>query len=107
MALQISTRLENGITLNEAYVKVTEVSIRISGAVDDKCVHITVGIYADALSREEGYNSVMYKTYSTTNQAEYTNYFGNEVLNQLEVNPTSQAYEFLKTLPGFTNFTNV
>ena len=95
MALQKDIDLDNGINLPDAYIKIY--SINFSYSSPDS-VLVGVAIYKDEAAYNNKYSEVMSTEHYCRDGVEFNTYFSESVLNQLNYNPVSQAYKWLKTL---------
>lgn len=86
MALILKKELENGITLNESYHKISSVSCT-SNVID-----FNVEIYKDKEARENNKKAVEIKSFRCSHDVTNTS-----------VNSIKQAYEYLKTLDEYSN----
>jgi hypothetical protein len=105
MAIQAQIILDNGITLSEAYVVITEVDL-LHLPSDSSTASIQVIVYKDVTTRNESKPEVIsFKHYVTYD--EFFVYFTHDILDEEGKNPFSQAYEYIKTLTMYDNATDV
>lgn len=101
MALEIATTTESGLELDSAYVKITTALI-FNGETEPSTIVLTVCTFANQDARLQGFKPLLIETYPVDDE-DYETYFGISVLDQQDVNPIKQAYEYLKTFPQFEN----
>ena len=105
MALTNSVSLTNGIVLENAYIKISEIEYSNHSAIDSFAI-ISVNIYKDKDARDANLPEVIKGEYKVTGDA-FTTYLGLNVLNQEGKNLISQGYEYLKTLAYYQGATDV
>lgn len=100
MALTKNLTLSSGINLPNGYIKIKSVTI-INGVKAE----IKVDIYKDQPARNDNKTPVASFSHLCVN--EYYDYYHLDILNQVNINVISQSYEYLKTLPFYSDATNV
>lgn len=100
MALQKQITLNNGVTLTEAYIKISLFEFS-NKANDVSCVRLEVNVFKDKSARDEGRPEVTKFVHKISNPT-FTEYFSLSVLNQENVNMISQAYNYLKTIAVYS-----
>lgn len=101
MALQKNLTLDNGINLPNGYIKVTLVNMATNQYVD-----ISVEIFKDRAASDDKRPSVVKFEHKCSSNVYHT-YFSIDVMNQEGVNVIGQCYNYLKTLPFYSNATDV
>jgi hypothetical protein len=96
MGLQKQIELESGVILPEAYAKVSTFYFYNTSS-DNSYVNIEVNIFKDKAARDSGKPEVA-KFIHKCNDPNFTEYFSLSVLNGIDVNMISQAYEWMKTM---------
>lgn len=96
MALQKDIEFDNGIILDDAYIKITSILIEYTAP---PILTIKVSIYKNVASYAGGKPAIERLEYKCTDP-EYTTYFANEKFENF--NPQALAYEYLKTLPFYS-----
>jgi len=104
MALQGSITLDNGIVLSSAYLRVLEIVMRyISG---DNSADIKVLIFKDSVAYNDSLPEVM-EVNHVVNGGDFNTYFSEIVLSEVDKTALTQAYVWLKTLPQYSELTDV
>lgn len=105
MALIKQIELDNGIILEEAYIKVSTIKY-YNKANDNSYVKLDVNIFKNQQARIDGKPEVTKFIYKISDP-KFTEYFSISILNALNKNIMSQAYIYLKTLNTFSGSTDV
>ena len=103
MALQCQFEFDNGIILSEAYINLLNVNFDHL----NKFVDANVLIYKDAEAYQNDKTEVVNLQYICRDQVTFDAYFALDVLNQVDVNPISQSYIWLKTFDEFSSAIDV
>lgn len=100
MALQKQINLNSGVSLTDAYIKIS--SFEFSNKANDvSYVRLEVNIFKDKSARDDGRPEVTKFVHKIDNPA-FTEYFSLSILNQENVNMISQAYNYLKTMAVYS-----
>ncbi len=100
MALQKNITLDNGINLPESYIMISSVNY-INGYHST----VKVNIYKDRSARLSGKSEVVKFQHLCVD--DFPVYFSYSVLDQEGVNIISKGYEYLKTLPFYSDTIDV
>jgi len=100
MALTKEILLDNGVYMENAYIRILNIT-NINGSRAD----IKVDIYMNKAISDDDKPSVVQFTHICS--TEYLTFFAYDVLNQAGVNIISQGYEYLKTLPFYEDAEDV
>ncbi len=96
MALQKQIELDNGVILENAYIKIATFYF-YNPSTDNSYVDLEVNIFKDQQARQDGKPEVSKFTHKCTDP-NFTNYFSLPVLNGENKNMISQAYEWMKSM---------
>jgi len=105
MALTKQITLNSGVTLPEAYIKISEISFFNSINLNSYIL-IRVCIFNSKADRDVKRPEVIQLSYKVTGD-DFTQYFDLNVLKQLDKNIVSQGYEYLKTMAFYSDATDV
>ena len=105
MALQSQVLLSSGISLDTAYIIITNICVyyRLN---DIPKIDIVAVIYKDQQSRSDSRTEVGQYLHTATG-SEFDTYFSETVLKEVGKSIMSQAYEYLKSLPTYQNVIDV
>ncbi len=104
MALQKLLTLDTEIELTLAYIVVT--GVYISYFATDSYAQVEVAIYKDATAYGNESPEVMTSTHKCI-EGDFTAYFDENMLSDIDVSPLIQAYAWLLTLPMYSGATEV
>ena len=96
MALQKDIEFDTGVTLDDAYIKITSIVFNYQSP---RSVSIRVSIFRNSASYSSGKPEVERLEY-ICREPEYTTYFANEKFT--EGDPQALAYEYLKTMDFYS-----
>jgi hypothetical protein len=105
MAFQKRIELDNGIVLENAYIKISSLCF-YNKVNDDSYVTVDVNIFKDQQARLDGKPEVTKYTYKCSGTY-FTQYFSLSVLNAENVNMISQAYAWMKTMTLYSGATDI
>ena len=105
MALTKPITMDTGVVLSNAYIKIVNICFKMNTNLQN-IVEIVVNIYESKTSRDNFLPEIFQSTHKITGSME-TQYFNTNVLSQDGINPIDQAYAFLKTLPFYSDATDV
>lgn len=105
MALTKQITLNSGVTLTNAYIKISEMSY-VNSINLNSHVLIKVCIFNSEADRNFKRPEVIQLNYKVTGN-DFNQYFTLNVLKQLDKNIISQGYEFLKTISYYSDATDV
>ena len=103
MALEKSYTTDGGVSLSEAYHKIS--TMRFRHWDENPKVDIIVDIYRDSTARVD-LTRVVYVSY-TCDGSDYTTYFSNAALDVENQNIRERAYTWLKTLEDYSGASDV
>ncbi len=96
MALQKNIELDNGIILSEAYIVISSINY-----VNNFHVSVKVNIFKNRQSRLDNKPEVIKFKYMCIDN--FSTYFSYDILNEENVNIISKGYDYLKSLPFYSN----
>jgi len=100
MALQKSLTLENGVILNEAYIKISTF-LFYNKTNESSYVEVRANVFKDQQARIDGKPEVISFVHKCTNP-NFNEYFSLTVLNDENKNMISQAYAWMKTMTAYS-----
>ncbi len=105
MALQKNITLDNGVVIENAYIKLCEVNYHNKvGEPNSACLCVT--IFKDKTYRDANKPEVAKMRYIVSGD-NFNLFFSLPVLSQAEKNIVIQGYEFMKTLPFYADAIDV
>lgn len=105
MAFQKRIELDNGIVLENAYVKIASM-FYYNRLNETSYAEINVNIYKDQQARLDGKPEVTKFTHKCTD-ASFTSHFSIPILNAEGVNAVSQAYAWMKTMTLYSGAVDI
>jgi len=98
MALQNSITFDNQINVSSAYIRICRIDFEYSNPTH---VIIRTAIYFNQTAYNNGSPEITSLEH-VCKDSDYDTYLSDDVLNLVDNNPTSQSYEWLKTLPMYS-----
>jgi len=96
MGLQKRIELDNGVILENAYIKIANIALSNKSG-EESYVLVDINIFKDLQARIDGKPEVTKFVHKCTN-SNFITYFSIPVLNAANKNIISQSYEWLKTM---------
>ncbi len=98
MPLSYTITFDSGFTINSSYVVIKNINFKYQ---DINSVEIIIGIFVDAKAFSDGRPEVDQFKHICSG-SDFNTYFSNTVLNTADKNPLDQAYQYLLSLPQYS-----